>query len=121
MDAKSISSFLEKNRKLSEDELNECINSWNKYVSSNQNLRSYINGSVVSIRQDFFDGMILDILYESEDTTINELIQNISEHFLACMDDYYIIYRIRCLANKKQLMIIKENSNAYLTVIRKKI
>lgn len=113
--------LLEKERKLSRNERNECINSWNKNSSSNWNLRSYINGSVVRIRDNFFDDIILGVFCENKNTAINKIIQSISEHYLACMDDYYIIYRIKCLVNKKQLQIIKENSNAYLTLVQKKI
>ena len=112
--------LLGKEKKLSRDELNECINSWNKNVSSNWNLRSYINGSIVRIQDNFFDDIILGVFCENKDRTINEIIQNISEHYLACMDDYYIIYRIKCLVNKKQLLI-KKNKNVYLTLVQKKI
>ena len=112
--------LLGKEKKLSRDELNECINSWNKNVSSNWNLRSYINGSIVRIQDNFFDDIILGVFCENKDRTINEIIQSISEQYLTCMDDYYIIYRIKCLVNKKQLLI-KKNKNVYLTLVQKKI
>lgn len=90
------------------------------YKWPNWNLRSYINGSIVRIQDNFFDDIILGVFCENKDRTINEIIQNISEHYLACMDDYYIIYRIKCLVNKKQLLI-KKNKNVYLTLVQKKI
>lgn len=104
IDTEVMSDWLNKRRKISKNELNEYKNSWNKYVGSNLNLRSYINGSIVSLQENFFDSIILSEFCESKDITINEVIRNISEHYLACMDDYYIIYRIKHLVNKKHFI-----------------
>ena len=119
VEAEIMLGLLKEAKKLTRYELNECINSWNKNINSNWNLRSYINGSIVRIHDNFFDDIILGVFCENKITTINKIIQNLSEHYLACIDDYYIIYRIRYLVKKNKLSIIKNNSNAYLTLVQK--
>lgn len=119
MSTESIFNLLKKNVKLSINQLNECKSNWNKYANTDKLLRSYVNGSIVGIQENFFDNIIMSAFDENIDTTISEIIRTITKDYLACIDDYYIIYRIKCLVNKGQLLIIKEDSNAYLMVIRK--
>ena len=49
VEAEIMLGLLKEAKKLTRYELNECINSWNKNINSNWNLRSYINGSIVRI------------------------------------------------------------------------
>jgi hypothetical protein len=86
--------YLKLARKIERDEYKKLLNQWDELTTENSLLRSYINGNMKSVSEDYFDIDILkftDKEYKKSARIVGEVLGNTEPR----ITDEYIFWRIR--------------------------
>lgn len=86
--------YLKLARKIERDEYKKLLNQWDELTTENSLLRSYINGNMKSVSEDYFDIDILkftDKKYKKSARIVGEVLGNTEPR----ITDDYIFWRIR--------------------------
>ena len=86
--------YLKLARKIEVDEYKKLLNQWDELAKENSLLRSYINGNMESVSEDYFDIDILKFTnkeYRKSARTVGEVLGNTEPR----ITDEYIFWRIR--------------------------
>ena len=86
--------YLKLARKIEVDEYKKLLNQWDELTKENSLLRSYINGNMESVSEDYFDIDILKFTneeYRKSARTVGEVLGNTEPR----ITDEYIFWRIR--------------------------
>ena len=106
-------------RSLSAAELGMYSQRWRQLQRENAPLRAFVNGRLVSVPEDFYDGLILQSL-SREPITVGALIGRVLVDSLDGVGDWLIARRIRSFLKTGQAELTGQNSERfYQSLIRR--
>ena len=115
-----LHTYLPLSQELLEIEKNIQSELWNTLKHENKKLRIFLNGSVISVNEDFYDSIITQYI-PNNDFMMAKLIGTIMGNCQVGVGDGWYAYRINKMIDEGTLMVISDNdpSHRYGKILRK--
>ena len=97
--------------KLTNEEINNNVNIWNKLIDENSDLRVIDSGNVKSVSIDFYDDYIIDTLKSMGKVKICQLVGRLIQNIY--LYDILYVYLINRLINSNKIKITLDNRVRY--------
>ena len=101
---------------LSKEDINKLLKEWNKIVEEKSDLRIIKSGKIKSVKYDFFNDEIINILNKKGSTSIIDLIYELNVKYH--LDDRIIRFLINRLINMGKLMIVEKNEKYIKSIVK---
>ena len=92
---------------------------WTRLKNENAKMRAVVNGSIISVDENFYDGFILDSITK-EKNIVADVIVTVSNKYRLGIGPYFIALRIMALIEQNKLKLIYfDNLNPFSSVVKK--
>ena len=92
---------------------------WTRLKNENAKMRAVVNGSIISVDENFYDGFILDSITK-EKNIVADVIVTVSNKYRLGIGPYFIALRIMALIEQNKLkLIFFDNLNPFSSVVKK--
>lgn len=108
--------LIEKEHKLTIDEIIELSNIWNKIKTQKSDMRIMESGNVKLVSYDYFNDLILNKLYEFGGVKCVELVGHIMSNLK--LSDMIILYLVERLIKLNKIVIIKNDNKLWNYIIK---
>lgn len=110
--------FLSLERRLSPTEIQTFATIWEMFKMDNHTLRVVLEGKLIGVSEDFYDGLIRARIPSDEFTVISLIGDVICEYQLTIHDTWYT-QRIRRMIEQGELIVVKEHPYFYDQILKK--
>lgn len=118
MDGKEMKELIKREHILTNNQINGYIREWDELVKVNSKLRYIVNGKVISVNDDYFDKIILDMLSKYEEIHLNRFIgELIGNQVINDAGDALYRYLINNLINKGSIAKYSKNGKIYIKLL----
>jgi hypothetical protein len=114
--AEEFAGFLSYEKKLSKEEIRMYAGLWSALVKDNSPLRTIINGTVLSVPEEFYDFQIWKEL-PSEPIKEARLIGNIIGKYPISVGDWWYAKRIEYYIRQGKICVVEDSKNKYARLI----